>query len=55
MEHQTRPDTAVFQNVTLPGVHLNFQMLGFVLQDRTVVCWLNVADYSEKRKDFTPS
>ena len=29
----------------LPGVHLNFQMPGFVhvLQDRTNICWLNVA------------
>ena len=28
---------------TLPGVQWNFQRPGFLLQDRTVVCWLNVA------------
>ena len=28
---------------TLPGIHLNFKRPGFVLQDRTIVCWLNVA------------
>ena len=28
---------------TLPGVNLNFQRPGFVLQDKTTVCWLNVA------------
>ena len=28
---------------TLPGIHLNFQRSGFVLQDRIIVCWLNVA------------
>ena len=29
-------------SITLPGVHLNFQRPGFVLQDRTIICgwWL---------------
>ena len=35
---------------TSPGVDLNFQRSGFVLQDRTIVCWLNVAGNSEKGK-----
>ena len=36
---------AVIQQLsrTLPGIDLNFPMPGFVLQDRTIVCWLNVA------------
>ena len=38
----------------LPGVDLNFQRSGFVLQDRTIICWLNwlVAGSSEKRKEL---
>ena len=35
---------------TSPGVDLNFQRPGFVLQDRSIVCWLNVAGNSEKGK-----
>ena len=35
---------------TLPGVDLNFQRPRFVLQDRAIVCWLNVAGNSEKGK-----
>ena len=35
---------------TLLGVELNFQRLVFVLQDRTIVCWLYVAGNSEKGK-----
>ena len=35
---------------TSPGVDLNFQRPGFVLQDRTIVCWLNMAGNSEKGK-----
>ena len=26
-----------------PGVHLNFRMPGYVLQDETIICWQNVA------------
>ena len=26
-----------------PGVHLNFHRPGFILQDKTIVYWLNVA------------
>ena len=28
---------------TSPGIDLNFQRPRFVLQDRAIVCWLNVA------------
>ena len=30
------------------GVDLNFQRPGFVLQDRAIICWLNVVGNSEK-------
>ena len=32
------------------GVDLNFQRPGFVLQDRTIICWLNIAGSSEKER-----
>ena len=35
---------------TLLGLDLNFHRPGFVLQDRTIICWLNVAGNSEKGK-----
>ena len=35
---------------TLPGIDLKFQRSGFVLQDRSIVCWLTEADNSEKGK-----
>ena len=35
---------------TLPVVGLNFQKPGFVLQDRIIICWLNVAGNSKKGK-----
>ena len=35
---------------TSPGVDLNFQRPGFLLQDSAIVCWLNVAGNSEKGK-----
>ena len=35
---------------TSPGVDLNFQRPGLVFQDRTIVCWLNVAGDGEKGK-----
>ena len=35
---------------TSPGIDLNFQRPGFLLQDRTIICWLNVAGNSEKGK-----
>ena len=35
---------------TSPGVDLNFQRSRFVLQDRSIVCWLNEAGNSEKGK-----
>ena len=33
---------------TLLGTDLHFRRPGFVLQDRTIICWLNVACNSEK-------
>ena len=39
---------------TQVSVHLNFQRPGFVLQARTIVCWLNMAGNSVKRKDSIP-
>ena len=35
---------------TLPGVDSNFQRPEFVLQDRSIICWLNVDGNSEKGK-----
>ena len=44
----------IYRFSTQVSVHLNFQRPGFVLQARTIVCWLNVAGNSEKRKDSIP-
>ena len=35
---------------TLPGIDINFQRLGIVLQEKTIVCWLNVAGDGNSEK-----